>query len=393
MRKVIFFISILLLFIGCQSGPAVQYSYQQPENTGDGLDTGTLEAAGIDSELIGKAVDDINRGKFNEIHSLLIFRNDKLVFEEYFPGHRYQWDAPEYHGELVAWDRSMLHHVQSVTKSITSACIGIAIDKGYIESAQQSIFDYLPEYQNLDTNGKDGITIEHLLTMTSGLEWTEWNAPYSSRDNPIIEIWYQEADQDKHPFTFILEGALADEPGTSFRYFGGNQILLGGIIENATGMNIDEFSGKYLFEPLGIDSFDWAVRFESGVIEAASGLKMTPRDMLKIGVTYLDNGTWNGKQVVSGKWVEKSTSPYQDNRGINVPGSDMKDVGYSCSWWTKTFSDAGREINMFYATGFGGQNIFVFPQLNAVAVTTGGTYTSSTRTFTLLEKYIIPAIN
>ena len=87
-----------------------------------------------------------------------------------------------------------MHVCQSVTKSITSACIGIAIDKGFIENVHQSIFDYLPEYQHLNTDGKNKITIENLLTMTSGLEWMEWNAPYSSRENPVIEIWFQEAD-------------------------------------------------------------------------------------------------------------------------------------------------------------------------------------------------------
>jgi len=280
-----------------------------------------------------------------------------------------------------------------VSKSITSACIGIAIDEGFIDSVHQSIFDYLPEHQHLNTDGKDKITIEHLLTMTSGLEWMEWNAPYSSRDNPIIEIWFQEAEQNKHPFAFVLEGSLKDEPGTSFRYYGGNQIVLGGIIENATQMNIDEFSAKYLFEPLGTDSFDWWTRFESGVIEAAGGLKMTPRDMTKFGVTFLGDGVWNGKQIVSAQWVEKSATAYRGNKGINVPGTDKNDVGYSYSWWTTTFSDSGEEIYMFYAMGWGGQNIFVFPELGTVVVVTGGAYTSSTKTFALLEKHIIPAIN
>jgi len=395
MKKAILLISILsllfVLIVGCQSEPAVPYTYQQPENINDGLDVGTLDEVSIDATLIEKAMNDINRGKYKEVHSMLIFKDNKLVLEEYFAGHEYIWDAPNHHGELVTWDRSMPHCVHSVTKSITSTCIGIAIDNGFIDSVHQSIFDYLPEHQHLNTDGKDKITIEHLLTMTSGLNWQEWNAPYSSRDNPIIEIWFQDAEQNKDPFTFVLEGSLIDEPGTSFRYYGGNQIVLGGIIENATQMDIDEFSAKYLFEPLGIDSFDWWLRFESGVIEAAGGLKVTPRDMAKIGVTFLNKGVWKGKQIVSGQWVEKSANAFPGNEGINVPGTDKKDVGYSYSWWTKTFSDSGKEIKMFYAAGWGGQNIFVFPELNAVVVTTGGTYTSSTKTFALLEKYIISA--
>jgi CubicO group peptidase (beta-lactamase class C family) len=231
------------------------------------------------------------------------------------------------------------------------------------------------------------------LTMTPGLQWMEWNAPYSSRDNPFIEMWFQDEEQNKHPFTFVLEGSLIDEPGTSFRYFGGNQIVLGGIIENATEMDIDDFSEEYLFEPLGIDSFDWWLRYPSGVIDAASGLRMTPRDMVKIGVAYLGNGVWNGQQIVSEQWVEESAIPFGNNQGIDVPGTDERDVGYSYSWWTKAFSDSDEEIDMFCAVGWGGQNICVFPDLNAVVVFTGGTYTSTAKTFTLLEKYIIPAID
>ena len=120
---------------------------------------------------------------------------------------------------------------------------------------------------------------------------------------------------------------------------------------------------------------------------------MTPRDMVKVGVTFLNKGVWNGEQIVSEQWVEKSGTPFASNKGINVPGTDKKNVGYSYSWWTKTFSNSGKEIYMFYAAGWGGQHIMVFPELNAVVVTTGGVYTSTTKTFSLLEKYIIPAID
>jgi CubicO group peptidase (beta-lactamase class C family) len=229
----------------------------------------------------------------------------------------------------------MLHDVKSVTKSITSTCIGIAIDHGFIESVHQSIFDYLPEHQHLNIDGKDKITIEHLLTMTSGLEWDEWGVPLSSTDNDIIGLWFNCDDQ----IACILERPLVDEPGTSFTYSGGNIIVLGEIIRNATEMDIDEFSRKYLFKPLGIDSSIWTVRYPNGVIEAAGSLEITPRDMAKIGVTFLNNGVWNGKQIISEQWVEKSATPFGGNKGINIPGTDKKSNGYAYSWWTKTFSN------------------------------------------------------
>ena len=386
MKKSILLISIIsilsLLIVSCQLGPSIQYTYRPPENINDGFHVGSLDEVNIDATLIERAVNDINRGKYKEVHSMLIVKDDKLVLEEYFTGHIYQWDAPNHHGELVTWDRNMLHVIMSVTKSITSTCIGIAIDKGFIESVHQSIFDYLPEHQHLNTDGKDKITIEHLLTMTSGLEWDEWGAPLSSPDNDIVGIWFS----DKDPITFILERPLVDEPGTSFTYSGGNMIVLGEIIKYATKMNIDEFSANYLFEPLEIDSFDWWEQFENGVFETGGGLKMTPRDMVKIGVTFLNDGVWNGERIISEQWVEKSAIPFADNKGIDVPGTAKKNVGYSYSWWTTTYSNSGKEIHTFYAGGWGGQNILVCPELNAVVVTTGGTYASSTRIFTLLEK-------
>jgi CubicO group peptidase (beta-lactamase class C family) len=379
----------VLLFVGFQSEPSIQYTYQPPENINDGLDVGTLEEVNIDSALIEKAVNEINRGKYKEVHSMLIFKDDKLVLGEYFQGHKYEWDAPKHHGELVTWDRTMLHGVKSVTKSITSACIGIAIDHGFIESVHQSIFDYLPEHQHLNTDGKDKITIEHLLTMTSGLEWDEWGAPLSSTDNDIIALWFHCDDQ----ITCILERPLVDEPGTSFTYSGGNMIVLGEIIKNATKMNIDEFSREYLFEPLEIDSSNWTVRYPNGVIEAAGSLEITPRAMAKIGVAFLNNGVWNGQQIISEQWVEKSATTFSGNTKINIPGEDSGRVGYAYTWWTKQYSESGKEINMFYAMGWGGQLIMVLPEVNTVVVFTSGNYVTSRPDFQIFEKYIIPALN
>ena len=160
---------------------------------------------------------------------MLIVKDDKLVFEEYFKGHKFKYDSANHHGELVTWDRNRLHYIMSVTKSITSACVGIAIDHGFIKSVHQSIFDYLPEHQRLNQDGKDKITIEHLLTMTSGLEWNEWALPYSNLKNDVIMLALVE-----DPVTYVLNKPLLDEPGKSFKYADGNNILLGEIIKNAT---------------------------------------------------------------------------------------------------------------------------------------------------------------
>ncbi|MHC4535977.1 MAG: serine hydrolase domain-containing protein [Planctomycetota bacterium] len=388
MKKTILLISLFsLLHVSCTHDPLSQYTYRPPENISDGFDVGTLDEVNIDSVLIEEAVDSIYRGKYKEVHSMLIVKDDKLVFEEYFEGHKFNYDTVNHHGELVTWDRTMLHRAMSVTKSITSACIGIAIDRALIESVHQSIFDYLPEHQHLNDDGKDKITIEHLLTMTSGLEWNEWALPYSNLKNDVIMVW-----QVEDPITYILNKLLNGEPGKSFNYSGGNNILLGEIIKNATKMNIDEFSGEYLFGPLGIDPYYWS-QFKNGVVEAAGTIEITPRDMAKIGVTFLNRGVWNEKRIISEQWVDKSATPFPGNNWMNDWDDHYGMRGYSYSWWTHRFVKSSRSINMFYAAGWGGQFIMVIPELNTVVVFTGGNYLSFRPPFEILKKYILPAFN
>ena len=144
-----------LLFVGCNCEPTVKYSYHPPEYINDGFEVGSLEEVNIDSVLLKKVVDKINCGKYDEVHAMIIFKDSKLVFEEYFQGHRYKWDGANHHGEWISWDKSTLHGIKSVSKSIASTCIGIAIDKGFIKSVHQSIFDYLPNHQHLKVGVKE----------------------------------------------------------------------------------------------------------------------------------------------------------------------------------------------------------------------------------------------
>lgn len=342
-----------------------------------------------DSVLLRKAAAEIRNGKYGEVHAMIIFKDNILLFEEYFPGHQYKWDGPNHHGEKINWDQSMLHGVKSVSKSIVSLCIGIAIEKGFIKSVNQSVFDYLPGHQSFKKEGKEKITIEHLLTMTSGLEWEEWKTSLSNEKNDIVGIWFQEKD----PLTYILEKPLIKEPGTTFNYSGGNTILLGEIIRDATKMDLEKFANEYLFKPLGIDSTDWSLRYKNGVIEAGGGLEITPRDLAKIGVLCLNKGTFNGRQIISEQWIAACTTPYSKNTNIFIPGHFSGGHGYAYSWWLKSYNKAGKEINMYHAVGWGGQELIIIPELNSVVVFTGGNYIPLTTTFAILDKYILPAIS
>jgi len=379
---------IFIFLTGCSEHVSYLYSYAPPEKLEDGLNTGTLAEAKMDPQLIITAINHIKNGRYKEIHSLLIYKDGMLVLEEYFEGHAYRWNGNKHHGEEVIWNRDSLHHIMSAAKSITSACVGIAIDKGFIKGVHESIFNYLPKHQHLNIHGKSEITIEHLLTMTSGLEWHEWRAPLSSTRNDLIELWFQ----DKDPVTAILERPLVHAPGTKFRYSGGNMILLGEIIKYATRMPFDDFSKEYLMKPLGIDTASWVDRFNNGVIYAGGGLVMKPRDMMKFGITYLNDGVWDDKHLVPIQWVEKSKVVYGNNHRINIPEEPSGRQGYSYSWWIKEMYVSGKQIRMFSAGGWGGQHIFVSPELKTVIVITGGNYKTYRPPFEILEEFILPAV-
>ena len=380
---------ILLWFIlsGCGSDSPPDYSYRPPESMDDGIDVGSLEEVGIDFNPLGKVVDRIRDGKYGEVHSMLIYKDGKLVFEEYFPGHQFKWDGPNYHGIWVNWNENKEHNIMSAGKSITSAAVGIAIEEGFIEGVDHSIFDYLPEHQHLRSAEKEAITIEHMLTMTSGLAWKEWGASNTGLESDMFKLWVACEDQ----VACVLEKSLDKEPGTDFTYTGGGMTVLGEIVKNATGMDIEAFANEYLFAPLGIDPVRWR-RFDSEVIYAGGEQSMTPREMLKFGVTYLNDGLWDGQRIINEDWVELSSVPFGDNTGISVPGSDggRKDYGYS--WWIWPTRHNGEELDAIYAGGWGGQRIIVIPDLEMVVVLTGGNYTSNTKTFTITEDFILPAI-
>jgi CubicO group peptidase (beta-lactamase class C family) len=382
-----FILSFVLTFTDCHHSTR-ELNHQPPVSTRDGLNVGTLEDANMDAVIMGKAVQTIKSGKFKEIHSMLIYKDDKLVFEQYFPGHIYQWDAPGYHGELVQWHSDRIHRTMSCTKSFTSACIGIAVERGYIDHVHQSIFDHLPDHQHFKNNGKENITIEHLLTMTAGLAWNEWNAPHGTSANDIDRLYFECSDD---PVKCVLERELLSTPGEDFTYSGGGMVILGEILRNAAGMNIDAFSMKYLFGPLGIDSTLW-FQYANGAIATDGSLQLTPRDMLKFGVTYLNRGLWNGERILPDEWVEKSSKIYHQNKGIKIPIEDSGKNGYGYSWWISEFSHRAKKVGMYRAGGWGGQAIMVFPDLNMVVVFTGGNYASKSSLYKIIRRYVLPAI-
>ncbi|MFV0591078.1 MAG: serine hydrolase domain-containing protein [Draconibacterium sp.] len=384
----IFILVFIFSVTGCKVPAKNEIHYKIPTQLNDGLQVGDAARAGLNTKLLEDAAKAIEKGKFREIHSMLIYKAGRLVFEQYFEGHQYQWDAPKYHGDLVQWSATMPHPVMSCTKSITSACIGIAIDKGFINSVDQSIFDYLPNHQHLKTDNKNYITIEHLLTMTSGLAWDEWHAAHGGELTNDYDHLYVVDDQIKA----VLERPWQAAPGEQFIYNGGGIVILGEILKNATGMNMDAFAAKYLFEPLGIESAAWW-SYPNGRLETASSLSLTPRDMVKFGVLYLNNGMWNGEQIIPEEWVEKSATAFHNNSGIKLPIEDSGLNAYGYTWWISELDYKDQKIKMYRANGWGGQVIAVVPDLAMVVVFTSGNWATKSKLFALVKRYVLPALN
>jgi CubicO group peptidase (beta-lactamase class C family) len=308
-------------------------------------------------------------GTFENIHSILLVKDGKLILEEYFPGETV-------FGQYINFRRNTLHNLHSVTKSFTSALIGIALDQGIIESVDQDLATFFPELADVfQGTAKTEIQLKHLLTMSSGLNWDEGTYPYTDSRNDHIQM-----DRSGDPVGFVLDRPLVAEPGSTFVYNSGLSITLGEIIFKVSGRRADEFAAEHLFQPLGIENFNW-VRYSNGTIQAGGGLNLRPRDMAKFGQLFLNGGEWRGQRVISEEWVQDSTGPQGPNQG------------YGYQWWLTSFTINGQELATFSAQGRGGQFIFVFPALDFIAVFTGGNDNDrGAQPFAMLGLHILPAL-
>lgn len=348
-----------------------------PEQTDDGWQTASLDEVGIDRAKIDQAVALIQDDTYQNVHAILIVKDGKLVFETYFSGYTWDYNGDQYRGERVDFNRDTIHNLASVTKSFTSALIGIAIDKGFIQGVDERVCDFFPRYANLCDEGKKRITLEHLLTMTSGLEWNGMEVPLSDTHNDLIQLFLV-----SDPIGYILAKPIVSEPGTNWYYSGGDTNLLGEVIREATGLRMDDFAAQHLFAPLGITEYKWD-HINPDMIHASGNLELRPRDMAKLGYLYLNGGVWNGARVISEEWIETSTKKH-----ASTPGGE----GYGYQWWRKTYRSGGASVDAFYAAGWGGQRITVFPSRGMVMVFTGGNYVGQEPVDEIITRYILPAV-
>ena len=309
--------------------------------------TSTPEEQGMDSGRLSRMLASIDQESL-DLHSLLIIRHGTIVSETYFQ--TYHQDTP--------------HELYSVTKSFISTLIGIAIDQGSIDGVDHLVLDYFRDksYGDQDTL-KKAITLENLLTMTTGLDWQE---------EDIYPGLYQSHDW----VSYVLRKPMLAPPGSQFNYCSGCSHILSAILQQATQMNTMDFAQKTLFEPLGITHVTWETD-PKGTPIGGWGLQLTPRDMAKLGYLYLHEGKWGERQIVSSEWVRRATQKHT--------ATDDDDLGYGYQWWIYPGDKA------YVALGLYGQTIFVAPDLDLIVVTTAGSLDHD-KIFPLIEKYILPAV-
>jgi CubicO group peptidase (beta-lactamase class C family) len=388
MKIKIYYIPVLLTVLICflfacedPVNPSDEsYTYTVPEETGDGWSTASLSSVGMNSDRIVTLVNKIKNNSYTEVHSVVIIKNDKLVFEEYFPGHDFLYNGQNFHGAYVDFDRDTRHDTHSATKSFTSALVGAAIEKGFIQSVDEKIFDYFSDYSNLLDQQKEKITIKHLLTMSSGFEWNEWDVPISQNNHDIIRLIFS-----SDPVYYVLSKPVVTEPGTAYYYNGGTVDLLGQLVKRASGMGVENFSHSYLFGLLGITNYNWMTMYGSGVTCCHGDVYITPRDMAKFGYLYLKKGMWNGTRIIPEEWVNNS---FQNH--ITPPVNWA--YGYGYLWWLRRYSAGGRLYYSFNAEGWGGQQIIIIPAENMVVVFTGANYVNDPPNDEIMTSYILPAL-
>jgi len=335
-----------------------RYHYSKPVQLDDNFNCSNLADAGIDSTLIIKLINKILLQEIPNIHSLLIMKDNKLVLEEYF----------------YNYSPNRLHRVHSVTKSFTSALLGIAIDRNFIADADEPVWKYFSDRNSTKwVNDRYDIQIAHLLSMSAGLDWKGLTLGESNDD---IDM-YKTDDY----FGYLLNKDLKYKPGTNFCYNNGLSLMLGHAIEKSSGLPVDSFATEYLFNQLEINDYSWDVD-DNRIVRTDGGLKLRPRDMLKFGQLYINGGKLHNSQVISENWIRKSIEP-------KISSTDQE---YAFHWWVKNYSVNNTLFRTIYALGHGEQAIILVPEQKLIFVMTAGNYLQTEhRPFEILKDYILPS--
>ncbi|MBP7765489.1 MAG: serine hydrolase [Syntrophaceae bacterium] len=351
----------------------VTYQYKVPVQTNDGWPTAHMAEVNMDEKKPSRLIEKILDGTYKDVHSVLIFKNGKLVLEEYFPGFDIEKGSVDY-------GREKMHVMMSVTKSFGSTLMGIAIDKGLVKGVDEYLSSFFPNYARYfnDINKKK-IKLRHVLSMSAGFDWVD------------LEFYGAVIDTESC-LDYIFSKSMAHEPGSTFNYNSGLSILVGKIIlDNSRPLKFEEFADQYLFRPLGIKKYEWDSSYvdRSGEVIPRTdvGLNLYPRDMARLGYLYINKGKWNGQQIVSPQWIEEATREQVK----------YHTVGYGYQWWLYQYRVNDFIVKAHVADGYGGQRIIVIPDLDMVIVFTAGMYSNGVShvvnlMYSMAGEYIVAAV-
>jgi len=325
----------------CQTN---EYEYQIPRKLNDGWEVSSLRDEGIDEDAIeevSQLIRDVN--SYENVLSMLIVKNGKLVHEEYSP----------------YCQRNTLHWMASITKTVTSTLIGIAIDKGFIESADAKLYELLPQFaDHFKDTEKKKIALKHIMTMTSGLEWNE----RVSYNNPQNSEWQMVESEDW--MSYVVSRSMRDEPGTLFNYNTGGIHLLSAVIKSVSGLYAHQFAEKSLLHPMGIYGYQWnkdPMGYPcTGGTDGGIGLRT--RDIAKFGWLFLKDGKWNGRQILSEKWVKEAPTTHVTTKG--------RGRSYAFNWMKGARTINGKRFEYTASFGYGGQTLYIVPEYDLIIVFT-----------------------
>jgi CubicO group peptidase (beta-lactamase class C family) len=306
--------------------------------------TASPEAVGLDASRIETLTRNVGAGRYGSVQGVLIVRYGHLVYEQY-----------------AGWSREQAHTMQSVTKSVTSLLFGILAntaprERVDLDRSVVRVFERYSTIANLDDR-KRALTLRHLLTMRTSMDF--WEQPYDG--SPLYQLNRSSGDWVK----FVLDRSMTGTPGTAWSYNSGAAILMGGVVREVSGVNVDEFARRELFEPLGVKGETWARSPFDGLPHCGGGLFLRPVDLARIGYLVLRHGTWGGRQVVPAPWIAESTRP--DTRGSSLFFANYGS-SYGYFWWLFPGQRGGTDAAIIAASGSGGQWLFVVPDLDLVVV-------------------------
>jgi len=322
--------------------------------------------SGFTPDLADKFAAGLRSGLLWNVHSILVARGGRLVAEYYGAGRDQAWGRDL---GMVKFGPEVLHDLRSVTKSVTGLLYGIALGRGRVPPPEALLQAQFPQYADLFADQeRAGLTVGNALSLTMGMAWDE-DFSYTDPRN-------SEAGMESAPdrLRYVLEQKLVAAPGTKWIYSGGAVALVGALIERGTGMRLEAFAKEALFAPLGITKFEWA-QGRDKVASAASGLRLRPRDLLRIGQLVLAGGQWGGRQVVPRAWIETATTPViaTGPRRVIPPGERLE---YGRLWFIGDNAVPAVPGKHKWIAGFGngGQRLWMMPDLDLTVVSFSGAY-------------------